>query len=105
MDHPDIEDFITWKVHRGAEGRRPRRRLKVHREHLAAILAAIRAWDGAEADAFDPKANPALRAAIRAAKKVHLPETYVKRVLQQAEQGATEIDFRPTTPTGTARPT
>ena len=28
MDHPDIEEFINWKVQRGAEGRQPRRRLE-----------------------------------------------------------------------------
>ena len=27
-DHPDIEQFIDWKVHRGAEGRGPRHRLQ-----------------------------------------------------------------------------
>ncbi|HRO10915.1 MAG TPA: adenosylcobalamin-dependent ribonucleoside-diphosphate reductase, partial [Amaricoccus sp.] len=94
MDHPDIEDFISWKVIEEQKVASLVAGSKVHRERLAAILDAIRSWDGAEADAFDPKANPSLKAAIRAAKKVHLPEAYVKRVLQQAEQGATEIDFR-----------
>ncbi len=94
MDHPDIEDFISWKVIEEQKVASLVAGSRVHRERLAAILEAIRAWDGAEADAFDPKANPGLKAAIRAAKKVHVPEAYVKRVLQQAEQGATEIDFR-----------
>ena len=94
MDHPDIEDFINWKVVEEQKVASLVAGSKVHRERLAAILAAIRSWDGAEADAFDPKANAALKAAIRAAKKSHLPEAYVKRVLQQAEQGAEDIDFR-----------
>ena len=94
MDHPDIEDFINWKVVEEQKVASLVAGSKVHRERLEAILAAIRSWDGAEADAFDPKTNPGLKAAIRAAKKAHLPEAYVKRVLQQAEQGETEIDFR-----------
>jgi len=94
MDHPDIEAFIDWKVVEEQKVASLVAGSKLHRERLAAVLAAIRAWDGAEADAFDPKANPGLKAAIRAAKKVHVPEAYVKRVLQQAAQGATEIDFR-----------
>ncbi|HMR53117.1 MAG TPA: vitamin B12-dependent ribonucleotide reductase [Amaricoccus sp.] len=94
MDHPDIEDFINWKVVEEQKVASLVAGSKVHRERLEAILAAIRSWDGAEADAFDPKTNPGLKAAIRAAKKTHLPEAYVKRVLQQAEQGETEIDFR-----------
>ncbi|MCB1370768.1 MAG: vitamin B12-dependent ribonucleotide reductase, partial [Rhodobacteraceae bacterium] len=94
MDHPDIEDFINWKVVEEQKVASLVAGSKVHCERLEAILAAIRSWDGAEADAFDPKTNPGLKAAIRAAKKAHLPEAYVKRVLQQAEQGETEIDFR-----------
>ena len=58
MDHPDIEDFINWKVVEEQKVASLVAGSKVHRERLAAILAAIRAWDGAEADAFDPKANP-----------------------------------------------
>ena len=58
MDHPDIEDFIDWKVVEEQKVACLVAGSKVHRERLAAILAAIRAWDGAEADAFDPKANP-----------------------------------------------
>ncbi len=94
MDHPDIEDFITWKVVEEQKVAALVAGSKIHRERLTAILEATRAWDGAEADAFDPKANPALKAAIRAAKKSHVPEAYVKRVLQEAEQGATEVDFK-----------
>ena len=83
MDHPDIEDFINWKVIEEQKVAALVAGSKVHRERLDAILAAIRAWDGAEADAFDPKANPALKAAIRAAKKSHLPES-----LRQARAAA-----------------
>ena len=32
IDHPDIEAFIDWKVHRGAEGGRARRRLEALRQ-------------------------------------------------------------------------
>ncbi len=83
MDHPDIEAFINWKVIEEQKVASLVAGSKVHRERLDAILAAIRAWDGAEADAFDPKANPPLKAAIRAAKKSHLPE-----ILRQAGAAA-----------------
>ena len=94
MDHPDIEEFINWKVIEEQKVAALVAGSKMHRERLEAIITAVRSWDGAEEDAFDPKANAALKTAIRAAKKCHLPETYVKRVLQQAAQGATEVDFR-----------
>ena len=73
MDHPDIEDFITWKVVEEQKVAALVAGSKIHRERLASILEAIRAWDGAEQDAFDPKANAGLKSAIRAAKKVHVP--------------------------------
>ncbi|WP_424930869.1 vitamin B12-dependent ribonucleotide reductase [Amaricoccus macauensis] len=94
MDHPDIEDFISWKVLEEQKVASLVAGSKIHRERLAAILDAVRAWDGDEEAAFDPTVNKTLKTAIRAAKKVHVPEAYIKRVLQQAEQGVTEIDFR-----------
>ncbi|QDL92985.1 vitamin B12-dependent ribonucleotide reductase [Paroceanicella profunda] len=93
MDHPDIEQFITWKVKEEQKVASLVAGSKLHEEKLNEIFAAIRAWDGAEEDAFDPKANPGLKAAIRSAKKVKIPETYVNRVLQYARQGYASIEF------------
>ncbi len=45
------------------------------------------------ADATDPAKNDALKTAIRSAKKVMIPETYIKRVLQYARQGFGSIEF------------
>ena len=43
---------------------------------------------------FDPKANKLLKRAIRAAREVMIPESYVQRVIQFAQQGYTRIDFQ-----------
>ena len=94
MDHPDIEEFINWKVIEEQKVASLVAGSKIHEMKLNEIFAAIRAWDGAEADAFDPKKNPGLKAAIRGAKSAMVPETYVKRVLQYAEQGFASIEFR-----------
>ncbi len=94
LDHPDIEEFINWKVVEEQKVASLVAGSKIHEARLNEIFAAIRSWDGAEADAFDPKANPGLKAAIRSAKKSMVPETYVKRVLQYAEQGYGSIEFR-----------
>ncbi|MGB1236223.1 MAG: vitamin B12-dependent ribonucleotide reductase, partial [Planktomarina sp.] len=66
---------------------------KMHEEKLNGIFAAIKAWDGKAEDAFDPKVNAGLKDAVKAAKKVAIPETYVKRVLDYAKQGHTSIEF------------
>ena len=94
MDHPDVEEFINWKVIEEQKVASLVAGSKIHEMKLNEIFAAIRAWDGSEADAFDPKKNPGLKAAIRGAKSAMVPETYVKRVLQYAEQGFASIEFR-----------
>ncbi len=92
-DHPDIEDFINWKVLEEQKVASIVAGSKMHEEKLNAIFKAINGWDGAEADAYDPSKNNQLKDAIRAAKKVAIPETYVKRVLDYAKQGHTSIEF------------
>ena len=92
-DHPDIEDFINWKVKEEQKVASIVAGSKMHEAKLNDIFAAIGQWDGAEADAFDPKKNNALRGAIKAAKQVAIPETYVKRVLDYARQGYASIEF------------
>ena len=92
-DHPDIEEFINWKVIEEQKVASIVAGSKMHEEKLNSIFAAIRGWDGKIEDACDPAANEALKAAIRSAKKVAIPETYVKRVLDYAKQGYDSIEF------------
>ncbi|MDG1407892.1 MAG: vitamin B12-dependent ribonucleotide reductase [Octadecabacter sp.] len=92
-DHPDIEEFINWKVLEEQKVASIVAGSKMHEAKLNRIFDAIKGWDGAEADAYDPKVNPQLKEAVREAKKVAIPETYVKRVLDYAKQGHTAIEF------------
>jgi len=93
MDHPDVEEFISWKVKEEQKVASLVAGSKLHELKLNEIFASIRSWDGAETDAFDPKVNSALKVAIKSAKKVMIPETYVNRVLQYARQGYSSIEF------------
>ncbi|MBO9397442.1 vitamin B12-dependent ribonucleotide reductase [Shimia sp. R9_2] len=92
-DHPDIEEYINWKVKEEQKVASIVAGSKMHEQKLNAIFAAIGSWDGAEADAYDAKVNPALKAAVRDAKSVMIPETYIKRVLDYAKQGYASIEF------------
>jgi len=92
-DHPDIEEFIEWKVVEEQKVASIVAGSKMHEKMLNGIFAAIRDWDGAVEDAVDPAKNPGLKTAIREAKKVAIPETYIKRVLDYAKQGHTSIEF------------
>ena len=92
-DHPDIQEFINWKVLEEQKVASIVAGSKMHEAKLNDIFQAIKGWDGKLEDAVDPKANEQLKSAIREAKKVAIPETYVKRVLDYAKQGYTSIEF------------
>ncbi|SDW42014.1 vitamin B12-dependent ribonucleotide reductase [Roseicitreum antarcticum] len=93
MDHPDVEQFINWKVIEEQKVASLVAGSKAHELRLNDIFAAIKGWDGDITDATDPAKNEALKGAIRAAKKHMIPETYVGRILQYARQGYTSIEF------------
>jgi len=91
IDHPDIEQFIDWKVKEEQKVAALVAGSKLSNLHLNRIMQACRPDDG---DAgFDPKKNPGLRREIVAARKAMIPENYIQRVIQFARQGYTEIDF------------
>ncbi|SIT76680.1 vitamin B12-dependent ribonucleotide reductase [Pontibaca methylaminivorans] len=92
-DHPDIEDFINWKVLEEQKVASLVAGSKMHERRLNALFEAIRCWDGDADAASDPEKNTALKGAIRAAKRDLIPETYIKRVLDYARQGFDSIEF------------
>ena len=93
MDHPDIEQFINWKVIEEQKVASLVAGSKMHEQKLNWIFAAVKGWDGTIEDATDPVKNAALKGAIRSAKKAMIPETYINRVLQYARQGFDSIEF------------
>ncbi|MDA4846729.1 vitamin B12-dependent ribonucleotide reductase [Hoeflea poritis] len=93
IDHPDIEAYINWKVKEEQKVAALVTGSKVVASHLKAIMKACVNCEGPDGDCFDPKKNPALKREIRAAKKAQVPENYVKRVIQFAEQGHKDIEF------------
>ena len=93
MDHPDVEDFINWKVIEEQKVASLVAGSKMHEARLNEIFSAIKAWDGLAADATDPAKNAGLKTAIKAAKASMIPDTYTNRILQYARQGFTSIEF------------
>ena len=92
-DHPDIEEFINWKVKEEQKVASIVAGSKIHEAKLNQIFDAIKTWDGGLEDAVDAHKNGALKNAVRDAKKSLIPETYIKRVLDYAKQGYTAIEF------------
>jgi ribonucleoside-diphosphate reductase alpha chain len=93
MDHPDVEEFINWKVIEEQKVASLVAGSKIHETKLNEIFTAIRLWDGSGEDAVDPSKNAALKSAIKSAKKSMIPDTYTNRILQYARQGYTSIEF------------
>jgi len=89
VDHPDVEEFINWKVIEEQKVAAMVTGSKLCKLHLNRILNACKKGEGGT----DPKQNLALRSAIAEAKGVKIPENYIFRVLQLAKQGVTEIEF------------
>jgi ribonucleoside-diphosphate reductase alpha chain len=93
-DHPDIEDYIDWKVVEEQKVAALVAGSKLSAKHLNLIMAACREAPEGGGDPFDPAQNPALKREIRAARRAMIPENYVQRVIQFARQGYATIDFR-----------
>ena len=88
LDHPDIEDFISWKA---VEERKVAALVagsRTNQRRLAAILDACFADDGSAQ--IDPKENHLLARCIRIARRRGVPDGSIQRVLQLAAQGITE---------------
>jgi ribonucleoside-diphosphate reductase alpha chain len=92
-DHPDVEQFIDWKVIEEQKVASLVTGSKVNQKHLRAILKACVNCEGSGDDCFDPDKNPVLRREIKAARKNHVPDNFIKRVIQFAKQGYTDIEF------------
>lgn len=94
VDHPDIEEYIDWKVKEEQKVAALVTGSKIVKQHLTAIMKACINCEGHNDDCFDPLKNPALKREIKAAKKNQVPENYVQRVIQFARQGYTDIEFQ-----------
>ncbi len=101
VDHPDIESYIDWKVKEEQKVAALVAGSKICQKRLKGILSAIATCDTDGADTaegrdercYDPARNPALKRAIREAKRDQVPQNYILRVIQMARQGQKDIDF------------
>jgi ribonucleoside-diphosphate reductase alpha chain len=93
IDHPDIEDFIFWKMREEQKVAALVAGSRLANRHLNAVMRACLESDIAGEAAFDPKQNPKLRCEIVAARQAELPENYIQRVIQFARQGFGHIEF------------
>jgi len=94
IDHPDIEEYIDWKVKEEQKVAALVTGSKIVKQHLTAIMKACVNCEADNGDCYEPARNPALKREIKAAKRNQVPENYIKRVIQFARQGYTDIQFK-----------
>lgn len=93
IDHPDIEEYIDWKVKEEQKVAALVSGSKLANKHLKAIMKACVNCEGEGEACFDPEKNPVLKREIKLARRAYIPDNYIKRIIQFARQGYTEIDF------------
>ncbi len=92
VDHPDIEEYVNWKVVEEQKVAALVAGSKLANYHLNKIMKAC--YDEhPENDRFNKKTNKNLKRAIAEAKKAQIPQNYIERVVELAKQGFTSIEF------------
>lgn len=94
LDHPDIEEFINWKVVEEEKVAALVAGSKTLNYHLNKILSACDSVHP-ENDGTNKATNKVLAQAVRDARRAYIPENYIERVIQLAKLGFREI-FIPT---------
>eukprot|EP01137_Pigoraptor_chileana_P025444 Opistho-2@7343 len=91
LDHPDIEEFVNWKVTEEQKVADLVTGSRLMNKHLNAVLKAIHTHPNA-AERYDPAKNVPLRKAILESRTALIPENYIARVMQLAKQGFTHLE-------------
>ncbi|MBX7146103.1 MAG: vitamin B12-dependent ribonucleotide reductase [Alphaproteobacteria bacterium] len=92
LDHPDIEEFISWKVIEEQKVAALVTGSKIVQKHLKEIFKACQN-DKMSGDVFSPDDNRDLKLAIKQARKSLVSENYIQRVIQFARQGYKDLEF------------
>jgi ribonucleoside-diphosphate reductase alpha chain len=93
IDHPDVENFITWKV---AEEQKVAAMVTGMRSTENAINAILKSCHDSSLPGehrFDPARNADLRRALIDARRGGVQDNYIVRAIQYARQGYTQMEF------------
>lgn len=97
LDHPDIEEFINWKVVEEQKVASLVTGSKILQQKLNALLDACNnpQPNGLEKDnIYNPHLNMALKQAILDAKQCFIPLTYIQRIIDLAKQGVKQVSVQ-----------
>jgi ribonucleoside-diphosphate reductase alpha chain len=92
LDHPDIEEYINWKVTEEQKVAAIVAGSKLCNLHLNNIMKACYE-EHPENDRFNKKLNKKLSHAVLEARKAMIPNNYIERVIHLAKLGFKSIEF------------
>jgi ribonucleotide reductase alpha subunit len=92
-DHPDIEEFVTWKVREERKVAELVIGSRILQEQLNAIMAAAHDTRIPETARMDLALNPHLRGALRKAVSLGVPSGATQQALDYARQGYTSLQI------------
>ncbi len=93
VDHPDVEEYVEWKVKEEQKVAALVTGSKIVKKHLVAVMKACVNCEGPGDDCYEIEKNPALKRAVKDARKNMVSDNYIKRVIQFAKQGYKELSF------------
>ena len=95
LDHPDVEEFIDWKVIEEQKVAAMVTGSRISAQRLNAVLKACHIVDaeGNPRISVDAKQNQILKEALTAARRDNVPEAYIQRMFSYAQQGFTHFVF------------
>ncbi len=89
LDHPDIEQYVRWKVVEETKVAALVAGSRMLNRHLNAVLAAT--GEGEGEGRFSARENPALAQAVRGARAAGVPDASIQRTIDLAKQGVKEL--------------
>ena len=92
LDHPDIQEYIGWKLTEEEKVSALVAGTAALQQHCNAVLEAC--WDGDET-VLGPESNPALKAAMVKAIRASIPQPHIQRMMDLAKQGWKSVEFEP----------
>ena len=95
LDHPDIEEFIDWKVIEEQKVAAMVTGSKICARMLNEVLQAcyVKNGNGHPQVETDVKKNHVLRRAVQAARRECVPDAYIQRMFAYAQEGFTHFVF------------
>lgn len=93
IDHPDIEEFITWKMREEQKVVALVTGSQITHKVVNTILKTCQEFKGERKDSTNPLVNTKLHKALNLAGSLLVPQKYLTTILTLAEQGIYEIDF------------